>query len=225
MNELLLRRRVAAIEPILTDKSYIQDGLIFQLDGINKGSNVNAWTDLVGGIPFVYNQAATIKQNSVSLDGTNYLRPSTERTISTSYLTSTIEVCANQGSNYGGVFISGTNNSICFIRKSNGLTTGLSTNNSRKRLTASGAIPNTVYTASVNVNTFYIVNGISKSLSTTNEWVKSTAKYASIGGNGVGFMGAMEIYAVRVYNRILTTDEVLYNQNIDNERFNLGLTI
>ena len=208
-----------------TEKSYIQDGLIFQLDGINKGSNVNAWTDLVGGIPFVYNEAATIKQNSVSLDGTNYLRPSNDRTISTSYLTSTIEVCANQGSNYGGVFISGANNSICFIRKSNGLTTGVSTNNSRKRLTASGAIPNTVYTASVNVNTFYIVNGISKSLSTAGEWVKSQTRYVSIGGNENGYMGAMEIYAVRVYNRILTIDEVLYNQKIDNERFNLELVI
>lgn len=221
MNELLLRRRVAE----KASNPYIQDGLIFQLDGINKGSNVNAWTDLVGGIPFVYNEAATIKQNSVSLDGTNYLRPSNNRTISTSYLTSTIEVCANQGSNYGGVFISGANNSICFIRKSNGLTTGVSTNNSRKRLTASGAIPNTVYTASVNVNTFYIVNGISKSLSTASEWVKSQTGYVSIGGNENGYMGAMEIYAVRVYNRILTIDEVLYNQRLDNERFNLGLTI
>ena len=33
------------------------------------------------------------------------------------------------------------------------------------------------------------------------------------------------IYAIRYYNRRLTDDEIIYNQRVDNVRFNLGLTL
>ena len=33
------------------------------------------------------------------------------------------------------------------------------------------------------------------------------------------------IYAIRIYNRILTADEMKHNQRIDNERYGLGLVM
>ena len=33
----------------------------------------------------------------------------------------------------------------------------------------------------------------------------------------------LKIYAIRIYNRLLTLDEMKHNQMVDNKRFNLGL--
>ena len=34
-----------------------------------------------------------------------------------------------------------------------------------------------------------------------------------------------KLFSVRVYSRILTQSEMLFNQSVDNTRFNLGLTL
>ena len=41
------------------------------------------------------------------------------------------------------------------------------------------------------------------------------------GSNRVTFKG--DIHAIRVYNRLLTEDEILYNQNIDIQKYNIAI--
>ena len=204
---------------------YIQDGLVLWLDGINKGGNANAWTDLIRKVEFPYNEHSTVNADSVSFDGGegSYLKSSDNVVVNVPYQTGTIEVVAEQGTYYGAIFGTGINGSICFIRKSNGITTGTSINNSRKRITKN--IPNTAYTVSVSVDNFFVINGVAQTYSTANEWVNSSINFMYVGGSPRMTCTPCKIYCVRIYNRVLTMDEVLKNQKDDNIRFNLGLDI
>lgn len=44
---------------------YITDGLVFHMDGLNKGSNPNYWTDTVGGLQFAYVTGVTPSNNGI----------------------------------------------------------------------------------------------------------------------------------------------------------------
>jgi hypothetical protein len=206
---------------------YIQNGLVLWLDGINKGGNANAWTDLIGKVEFPYNEHSTVNSDSVSFDGGegSYLQSSgdTSVRVNVPYQTGTIEVVAEQGTYYGAIFGTGINGSICFIRKSSGITTGTSINRSRKRITKN--IPDTAYTVSVSVDNFFVINGVAQTYSTTNEYVQSAENFMYVGGSSHMTCTPCKIYCVRIYNRVLTMDEVLKNQEDDNRRFNLGLNI
>ena len=198
---------------------YITDGLIFYLDGIDKGSTANAWTDLVGGM--VLTGTATFGDNGVTFDGVNVLHSDTELPQDSAEPLYTIEVCCSDVSTKGIVFISrnyATASAVCV-----NLTTGQFFNNNSVNSLPPAVIPQT-FTCSVNADA-RLLNGMQVTgYGNMNAW--------SNGGTNVGgrkWPGSITngvvgtVHSIRVYNRRLTEEEMLHNQTIDIKRFNLNI--
>lgn len=223
---LMLRRRA-----MMTKKSkevecpYITSGLIFWLDGIEKGNSAGLWRDLIGGIKFTPTSAeAVIKnQDNFYFTAASSLYPKgfeSNGTLS-STLDTTIEVCyipenathclfIHQNSSPSSLFYK-SGNSITFIQRGNTYTYAMTLGNP--------------YTISLNLSSG-LVNGNSISPNTgTDFWNNSGIFYiGSRNSSGQNpFKGTL--YSIRIYNRRLTSSEMLANQQIDNQRFNLGLNL
>lgn len=209
-----------------TAGNYIKNGLIFQLDGIHKGTTANAWTDLIGGYIFT-NSGATSEENNWNISNTtstgNGLKNTDTLPFGTdSYLTHTIEVVYYTPDTRGMVvFIPKSSNTIIF---------GYANNRYYLRSTTSDYVYDSttsfstqgLHTVSLNTNGGIRDLSLSLKKSTTQDYY-SNGTYNGIGcrsnNNTYSFNG--KIYAIRVYNRLLTTAEMMHNQKEDIKRFNL----
>ncbi len=204
--------------------NYIQDGLIFQLDGINKGTNEGAWTDLIGGHIYT-NYGATALENGWRLYNKtlrsvdyNFLPANSNQTVEIVF-----KPTVNRGSqaiwmqNGNGIMTTNTvlifwnNTAVTFLQHNKTYTIPLTVN--------------AYHCVSVNL-TLGLVNGVKKNPNTNSDYWNQTSQYSSIGSrnNGAAYFKG-DIFAIRVYDRRLTEDEMLHNQQVDNIRFNLGLTL
>ena len=208
--------------------------LVFMLDGILQGSNSNAWTDLVNGVVFA-NHGATKLANGWQFDGTNYL--SSENMQSHEPQTCTIEVCFESGLTRQGYHIFTDGSRMVFNYTSNyqntdlwivrgfqlsgadygGITMGTGGDNGYgKRI------------VSIKGNEGGLVNGVHKNAIAINYGAGAKAMVGGMWGatsNALGLPFTGKVYAIRIYNTILTDAEILANHRIDNQRFELGLTI
>lgn len=237
--------------------NYVQDGLVFHLDGINKGETANAWTDLIGSVDFP-NHGATSVDKGWHLDGTNdYLgyiddieNATTQqyaagaKDLAFSNRQCTIEVCfykdvinVSAGAANSGV-------SICDFGtvRAEGVTTmgflGVYSGGKKYINKMYAGDANNVYedkylyatnahTISMNkTRAFDNANAIS-SLGVTHWSTNTGGRFIGaampVGGPNMFFGGT--VYAIRIYNRILTELEMRQNQRVDNARFELGLTL
>lgn len=201
---------------------YIQDGLIFHLDGINRGTtDPTKWIDLVGGVEFSgadgWGDNYRICSSTTAMTTTNMSEPNIRNC--------TVEFVFYTDSNAG-------NQHLWESRVKNGQNTPnpcigkysanyLLTN----ALNYKRTIPVTTMPLSTNHCISYdvskaIVDGVVVSMGTVDFYYGNndgvTTTIARLSG---------KLYAIRFYNRLLTEDEILHNQRIDNERFELGLTI
>jgi hypothetical protein len=218
-----LRRR-----RINNNSDYIHDGLILHLDGINIGNNDGYWTDQIGGRKFtiegdVYHNidrmifnggfCSKIVEDADRIDSTDVTVHVCFKCYSTSaqiWLFSfppinPTDIPQNQVSTF---FLLQNGNSVQFSRpKEVGYLIGdILTNN----------------TCSVNSEL-----GISNFITLDDghkEWWGGYDE-CNIGRRSsvhpVTFFG--EIMNIMIYNRKLSKEEMLHNQNIDNKRFNLRL--
>lgn len=194
---------------------YVTDGLVFRLDGIEKGKNEGTWTDLVGGITFTNN-------NVINTDYGWSFNGSSSYFYSTSVLTGssnhTVEVCfkpdntntyclfsCNNRTQYNNLFYKNGNN-ITFSQYANTYTIALSANQK--------------YSVSLNLDRG-LLNGISISKNSNTDYWNNSDFWIGRRAAGNYFKG--EIYSIRLYNRKLSQEEQLRNFSIDNERFNLEL--
>lgn len=234
MGTLLNRRRYmgggGGIPPA---SSYIQDGLIFQLDGYEKGSTVNAWTDLIADIVFPIVQGMNTKGDCVEFASDRTEIFGVDGTVDCPRNSATIEVVHRRTGSVTNIFsfTGGVSASLGFSCESN------SNNNISRVVQATTWYPNNTRAPSQSIS------GVSIS---TISITDTTSLFNGVaGGNGNGwsqtgivsgkiiigsaangsrlFIG--ELYALRVYNRNLSAEEMLFNQQIDNQRFNLGLNI
>lgn len=221
---------------------YIKSGKILHLDGLVKGETANAWTDLAQGLVFnIYGtKYGTITEltNGYSLPGTAgaYLCASATTTQIPNNQNATVEVCIKPTSIQAGfVFAKYTSaNSPMFFIYADGDIRGFNSATGAGRRWGAGLQANQSYTASIEYDKSF-VNGEEIALdgSTAGAYqMDSQQNYARIGsrrrGSGVGDGQDMykgNVYSIRIYNRKLSTAEILHNQQVDNERFNLGLTI
>lgn len=231
---------------------YIQDGLALHLDGINKGDVENQWTDLVKGTAFP-NHGATALENAwqfngedswLGFQGSEYdLDFDNENcTIECAYYKDTIgQEPSTDGAGFSlctfGTVTSGDSHSVglqfasayhakyinhMFVDGTRGGEKGPHV----------WADPNIDITNahSVSVNKKYAFDNETKLASlAVNHWTTNT------GGRAIGctfkdggpayFCKAGKVFAIRIYNRILTEEEMRHNQEIDNKRFSLGLTL
>lgn len=203
---------------------YVQSGLILHMDGKEKGVNAGVWTSAVGSWQFT-NHGATFGTDYVSFDGVDdYLENSSFSAPASG--TGTIEVVYDSDPSVYGVSLH-----VMFCPKaSSGLCFAI---NASKYIiySVSGAAKarpiSTLSKASTSVNADRALqNGVALSTTTADyiTGLPSTNLIGKRGGSSQAFMKG-KIYAIRVYNRKLTEAEALQNLEVDNNRFNLGLTL
>lgn len=219
MSEL---RRHMMVQQGQSASDYIQDGLIFWLDGIDKGGSRNKWRDIIGGLEFV-NYGAIENDDHFYFDGASYMiGPSGVVYDITNH---TIEVCVEPIVKSNWVLctpsVHGYVEGFSVSFQSIGITYAKSTTNLYD-------IPyNGKMTISMNIERGYgnmnsLVLSIKDYFSDRNLWVVGgRTGYPTPSIPRYLFNG--KIYAIRIYNKLLTSDEMIYNQQIDNLRFNLGI--
>lgn len=235
MIELLLRRRQMAMskkEPFVNP--YITDGLVLHLDGIEKGSTPDAWTDLIGGIVFT-KKAGGVTFNSDNVQFGTASNNALHNTTTTNFGTSnscTIEVC------YRDIPTSGTRCAF-YAYGTTATSVGFQFTGGNKIIfnvgNAAGRTYNGIWTAETTgtysiSSALAIQNGTSKGFLSDKNYVSRNAQAAIVGGSGRGASTYYDclggkIHSLRIYNRHLTEEEVLHNQAIDNTRFHLGLEL
>lgn len=204
---------------VISDIPYISNGLTYWFDGINKGNDNTKWTDLISGDYFTYNTHSTIDTNSVIMDGSGALTGNTGMGIN--YQTGTIEACIDRTDGVvtaAVVFYASVNSNLSFIVSGSGYCyAGVGTSN-QYQITK---VP--VFTASLSADRG-MLNGVSYTTKSSNEYTGASTT-ARLGGRSNGYYLYGKIHSIRIYNRLLTEEEMLFNQKVDNERFNLGLTL
>ena len=221
---MLIQNRRREIKE-LTSKDYIQDGLVFQLDGIERGTNdLTKWVDIIGGQEYV-----TETGNNATWGNNHLITPclmQIENNQVIKYDNSTFEIAFYEST--------GSVNTILYINRNATATQGfgfgfygnnyLLTNSHiyhltiPKTLAPLGTIP---YCFSYNGDGLLMVNGQVISNTGTVDYYTNSANFTKVASRGNGG----RLYCIRKYNRKLTQEEMLHNQKVDNIRFNLSLSI
>ena len=222
--------------PIPSADAYVQDGLVFQLDGIDKGNVEGAWVDRKAGRQFTLNNCIVNSDNiefngtdSEAIDNDNYTLP----TVPENY---TIEVVLYYG---GGSGILTQNSSsgygspmmVSLYSAAYYLTIG-------RRLYAVEALPENKYmclqalakgetnTIQVNCNGDVLASGKGNDSIIDDNffdygrpsvgcvWTSSSDR----AGNLLG-----KVYSIRLYNRLLTEEERYNNMVVDYMRFRIPI--
>lgn len=202
--------------PIPDADAYIQDGLVFQLDGIEKGDSPTTWTDRKGQKEFVLHNVVT-NSNNMEFNGTNSYAECSS-TLGYDSATHTLEVVWEGNKVTGVPFFGGpTSAELCLLPQGTPL----------RRLSFGTGMnfianqPDELKMISANAdNIIYNAGWIG-----TSAELEDNASYnqtvASVGRYKFSNYFRGKIYAIRVYDRKLTTLEMLQNQLIDIERFGL----
>ena len=201
------------VEEYPKNTPYVNDGLTLWLDGIQKGSLTNKWTDQVSGRKFTMTGTYTFNNTSVHFtnaraENNNILNPVTFEI-----------VLKNEKNGYGTVFINNNNNQSIVFNNSNFIQIG-GGNYKKSYASSQNTIIN--YTICFDSNKQVIKcykNGqIQTEGGSTESW-GSTYNGTKIGqySNNYPFVG--DIYSIRMYNRELTDEEIQSNYLIDRQRF------
>lgn len=200
--------------PIPDADAYIQDGLVFQLDGIDKGND--AWIDRKGQKEFVLHNVVT-NSNNMEFNGTNSYAECSS-TLGYDSATHTLEVVWEGNKVTGVPFFGGpTSAELCLLpqgtplrRLSFGTGMNFIVNQPDELKMISANADNIIYNAG------WI--GTSAELETNDSYNQTVA---SVGRYKFSNYFRGKIYAIRVYNRKLSALEMLQNQLIDIQRFGL----
>lgn len=204
-------------------EEYIKDGLIFWLDGIDKGNDPSAWIEQIHGYSFT--GTATREDDCYSFNGSQYLNNS--NFIGANANDFTIEFCIEVGT-LAGVIVASNNwrevDKDVFVE----FDRGAQLFNDTICYYAYIALANQKQTCAF-TNTQGIINGSAVASGRRGGVNWDNARGTNIGarypGNGYNKFFTGKIHAIRVYNRQLSASEMLHNQILDNKRFNLGLNI
>lgn len=224
-------------EEVPFDIPYITDGLVFCVDGLNKGGVSNSWKDWVSEtyIPSVGN--VTKLSNGWYFNGSTSYFESTGFTFAGSnQYTSEVVITPDEQASDVCVFCTQQGQSSnrwkpIFKIYTNGY---LHVNTYIKNATIwakDADLYNGIHTIGGNISRSYS-NGVALTKAST-----SGTRQPLEGQDGKILIGCAKrnnikekeyqgiIHAIRIYNRQLTAEEILYNQSIDNARYNIGLNI
>lgn len=226
MGELLMRRREMILpggeEPI--ECPYITDGLIFWLDGIERGGVTGQWKDLIGGKIFTL-YGVTEETDGVTFAGTTSSYGIYNGAVSSDWKIETIEAtrATSEGTNacifcpagasspigIGLIFASAKDN--CCIQIDGSTYSKFLTYSGWKRL-------------SLNKDHGIRNGSVSVSKSGTDSWGKNTSGNTYLGVRYTSSLAkpfSGKLNSIRIYNRWLTEDEMKANQAVDATRFNV----
>lgn len=200
---------------VLTADSYVQDGLVFQLDGIDYGGIDGQWIDRIQHAPFI--ATIPIEHNDgafVFNENTSFLA---DRIVDDrAYSQIECVVQANRASNRVVVFLS--NRRFFWLNKYEILFWAGTTHKATQQ-------PFEPIMTISNYRQVVVLNGknINTATSLTPRISSDRSRLGFIDSYYKSFVG--KLYAIRVYSRQLSDREILINQKIDNARFELGLNI
>lgn len=226
---------------VSASEAYITDGLIHRWDGIdNTGSGHNssatAWADLVGDANLTITGSITWGDSYASFPaiGTtgNYMRSATDKATTAAGKTveiviapdgtdtATVAQLSNDNAAYGKITVYSDN--TVGVKGDSGYTyeTGVSSITGVKHIGA-------VFGSSPTTQTVY-VNGAAVSLSSKSHSMRYANSCFVVGGSmryttdtqaGYSFKG--KVYAIRIYDRNLSADEIAQNYATDVSRFSL----
>ena len=205
---------------------YITDGLVFHLDGTD--CTGTQWQDRISGkILSLSGSAPSVSNGGVVFNGASVFYNTT--IIPPAYNVGTIEVVLNNRvTESTGKWIvgHGTADGICFTINTAYHETSfrLSTSNYPRRLGLTEN--NKIYTHSI-TTTYNIVNKQSKNSASNDYW--GLGYCFSVGGKITNNSFARDkmckstVYQIRIYNRKLTYNEIINNQTVDIEKYNISI--
>ena len=199
-------------------QSYVTDGLVLWLDGIEKGGT-SEWVDKVGGHVFT-NNGATFNNDHVAFDGDDFLTNTSFSPPSSG--SGTIEVVYDNGAfgtASGMLFAGKTRSGLCFYVSSAKNVIFSIGATSRNKLVATVARSSTSIS-----NARRYENGVAMRTN-GSDYCTGQNNTNHIGRRSTGNYYTGKIYCIRIYNRQITEAEMLENLAVDNSRFNLGLTL
>jgi len=196
--------------------AYVRNGLVFWLDGIDKGNSNTAWVEKISGHSFT-NHGAVFNTNHVYFDGVDdYLMSTTGAKIGQTV--GTIEVVYERESYYGIIYMPDGFGLACgFV---SGYDTLFSTSTSKPKYRDTPSIGNmSVSETRALGNGVAMLQNSSSSISgaVSGEYYVGKRNYSSNPGYFHG-----KIYSIRIYDRKLTEAEVLQNYAVDLDRFGLS---
>ena len=223
----LARRRYMGSNKGLDENSYIQDGLIFQLDGIAKGSNAGYWTDLKGGCTFTIPspEAVEVLTNGFKFYESGKM-PLASGTLAASGVGKTIEAVVqriNYHSNGPSVFSTASGNTAGNILIHIDIGSSISAIFLERNKTMKCSFPynrvvdgkNATGVGRFSYNTdVACFNGEEAEFGDSNYW---TSYGVGVGYGRQSFYGI--VFAIRIYDRHLTLAEMQANQAVDLARF------
>ena len=199
--------------PIPSADAYVQDGLVFQLDGIDKGNVEGAWVDRKAGRQFTLNNCI-VNSDNIEFNGTD------SKAVYNQLLdfgtTTTLEVVFTREKVFGTIISSGDKIELIALRETTGYEQRFFSGNQVTGIPFPD--PTTIHTLSIPTSGRPILDQIAQPKTFKDFFSKSDTN-TYVGGGPSYSKG--KIYSIRIYNRNLTQAEMLKNQMIDIERFNI----
>lgn len=208
-------RRSLLLRSLLQEDDYIRKGLVFHLDGINKGKNEGKWTDLISKVQFTPDGEVTFYPDFVRGE------LNTEHPLPWDAETSTIEIC--------GEYIDYPYGERWFMSNTPlGISCGTWASMPFKGFYFSTKAAASYY---YDLNNGFPKKGILRLSANAKAIVFNTKpQIVSSNNNWKYFIGSSvnvgddvtknkKIYSIRIYNRHLTEEEMLHNQEVDYKRF------
>lgn len=200
--------------PIPSADAYVQDGLVFQLDGIDKGNVEGAWVDRKAGRQFTLNNCI-VNSDNIEFNGID------SKAVYNQLLdfgtTTTLEVVFIKEKHTATMISSGDKVQLIALYTTSGQKYRLFSGNQ----VTGQPFPDTttIHTLSIPTKGRPILDQIAQPKTYKDIYSVSDTTNTYVGGYTSYLKG--KIYSIRIYNRNLTSAEMLKNQMIDIERFNI----
>lgn len=199
--------------PIPSADAYVQKGLVFQLDGIDKGNVEGAWVDRKAGRQFTLNNCI-VNSDNIQFNGTD------SKAVYNQLLdfgtTTTVEVVFTRGKVFGTIISSGDKVQLIALQENDGYKYRYFSGNQVTGIPFPDTT--TIHTLSIPTSGRPVLDQIAQPKTFKDFYtVSDTNTYV---GGGPSYSKG-KIYSIRIYNRNLTSAEMMKNQMIDIERFNI----
>ena len=202
--------------PIPSADAYVQDGLVFQLDGIDKGNVEGAWVDRKAGRQFTLNNCI-VNSDNIEFNGTD--SSAVYNQLLDLGTTTTLEVVFIKEKTSATIISSGDKVQLIALHTTSGYNYRFF---SGSQITGQPfPDPTAIHTLSIPTSGRPILDQIAqpKTYKDFDSESESDTTHTYVGGGPSYLKG--KIYSIRIYNRNLTQAEMLKNQMIDIERFNI----
>ena len=200
---------------------YVQDGLVLLLDGIENtrgghSASTNVWEDLSGNNYDVTMENIQINNNNMYFSGTNSKMYS-ENNINAVSVEMVLELEETEQIAQYIAYFGSTDKILAWSPTKNAISLG----HNKKRYSIDELYKLSSISVQYNPDAMYL-NSKKLELNVGSEsWMYSSQYPFMISGYSGGWRMKGKIYSIRVYNRVLTQEEINYNYQIDKKRFGI----